>query len=140
MGSAEFEFGSVPKAFRAMAQRGRELETREMTFSGHPATPCGAAPGKPRTTKAWVIAPRDDFQELEPLLKEMAHANFSFSFQTKEVPYIQEGLFGKIDKGYKEKKTFWRESRYIGWFDLDNHWFLSKSKEQVDALLYLLGL
>jgi hypothetical protein len=142
MGSSEFEFGSVPKAFRAMALRGQkgELETREMTFYGHPATPRGDAPGKPRTTKAWVIAPKTDFPELEPLLKEMAHADFSFSFQTKEVPYIQEGLFGKIDKGYKEKKASWQESRYIGWFDLDNHWFLSKSKEQVDALLYLLGL
>jgi hypothetical protein len=139
MGSAEFEFGSVPKAFREMALRGAkgELELKVVVFEG---TPDGGTESQQEAAHALLLAPKSDVPELLPILEDLAKANIPSSYRTKEVPYIQQGLFGKMRPDRENRKKMVKvESEYIGWFDLDNHWFLTKSKEQMEALIYLLG-
>lgn len=143
MGSAEFEFGAVPKAFREMAKLGKQgLETSEVRFTGRAVGYGTSQAGQvePQEVTAWVLALKGSFSELEPILKELASTDFGHTFRTKEIPYVREGLFGKLEPEYRKKKPILKESRFIAWFDLDNLWFLTKSKEQLAALNWLLGL
>jgi len=145
MGSAEFEFGAVPKAFREMAQAGSrgELVETEITFSGNPSV-FGGNDAHPlatvRETKTWLLCPKNYVEFLRPLLQEMSQHDIANTFRTKEVPYLRKGLFGEISTNYKTDKLEWKTGNFVGWFDLDNLWFLTKDHSQLEAVKLLLGI
>lgn len=148
MGSAEFELGAIPKALRNLANLGKEgkLVEEQISFEGNPDMSFRAKgkPGadelnKPVLTTTWLLCPKEIREELIPTLKEMTKSN-SGPTRMKEAHYMQEGLFGGINQEYNTDKIIYQESRRIGWFDLENLWFLTRDKNQMTALKMLLGL
>lgn len=147
MGSAEFEFGAIPKSLNEMAEIGKagELTVMEFPIAGTPAVDrvkgevYSMGMVEPLGVTTYLICPTVLLEQAKAAILEFASNNFG-GRRTKEIVYMKTGLFGQLEKDRKTKKVTYEESQYLAWYDLDNHWFLTKSKEQADALAFLLGI
>ena len=144
MGSAEFEFGSIPEALRMMAALAANgtLVERQITLVGKPEVAISPLPevyNKESTRECTLLCRADQEDEVRKLLIELAsNGNYPENRRFKEPPYIRRGLFGYL-RNYRHAAKTMEENEFIGWMDLTNHWFLTSSKEQLAALKILLG-
>jgi len=148
MGSAEFEIGAIPKALQEMAELAQVggLVESEIVLSGKPSIECGLSGAKvdklaqSKQVKCWLLCPKEILEALKPVIAELCEQDIPASFRPLEIPYMRRGLFGRVFTPYRSKKPTFEEGEYVGWYDLDQHWFLTKSEDQMKALKILFGL
>jgi len=133
MGSAEFEFGAVPKSFRQMAAIKDELVTEVFEMVGTPETFSIAGPVPTIKAKVYLLCRKDQVDQLKADLEKFAKSNYKL--RCKETPKIKNGLFGEYDMDGKLKK-----SNVVAWFDLDNLWFLTTTVSHLASMKLLLGM
>lgn len=106
MGSAEFEFGGLPKSLRRVVTR---------TYTARPS-------GLSKDGKDLMLVCHSDAQhaQVKAWLPRMAARSVSL----KEHPYLKETLSGR-DEYIKD---------FCLWWDIDNDWFLCLNQDVADLL------
>jgi hypothetical protein len=142
MGSAEYEFGTIPRAFHTMASKIPELEETTLTISGKAHT-VGYIPDLPkdldivRNTTLHILCPKTLTETLHANLLSKGYNNW----RTKGYHCPDSTFFGEIQKPHpKKKKAEYTEGKLSGWFLVEETCFLTKNADQFQALKILLGL
>ena len=147
MGSSEFEWGALPKSLREMAELGKagQLITETMELIGvsyrrwRDEVPLNTPKEMlaEQIVEAWLICPAENVAEIKKYISIFSVKEPDF--RTKEFVGMQRGIFGEI---YQNRQTGEPELRrdYSGWYDLDNHWFLTTNQDQFKAIKILLGI
>lgn len=131
MGSAEFEFGEVPKAISKIAENINNYIAFEVPVKFSYKS---WADGKTKTgtRPVYVICPSDYRAEVVSRIRVKAlgeHSTSKNNFRTKESVGLDRSL---AEEKYSEK--------LIGWLELDNGYFFFKDKEAFDKTRELFGL
>jgi len=153
MGSAEFEFGEVPKALHAIIKNREDFMCGEITFKGTPYTTYDVPEGKKnrkfiekeaREVTTYFFCHRDIFNNVQDFIRKLRENERSFRF--KESTLFNGVLFPEEDFMYKRrvemKETpdtkFW--DRYVGWFDLGNCFMFFIDKETFENSKIMFGI
>jgi hypothetical protein len=122
MGSAEFEWGEVPKLLRAVSQQ----RTHFSPFKAQLTVRSSAVPkpSKKVTLVGWCRPQHR--QELARFLSDQAAGKDS-EYHIQERTCLQENCLDEFPA-------------ITGWLSLDNGWFVSQNAEQARQLAYLLGI
>lgn len=114
MGSAEFEFGAVPKSFQYIANNIKNYNTHELMI------------GK---EKVFVICQNDVTTEVDEVIKQLAKNKI----HTKESTNLDAAL--GLSKYYPREKC-----RTIGWLEIDNHFMFFTNEATFNKVAVLFGL
>lgn len=106
MGAAEFEFGSLPKSWQALAADAKELGPFELRLHAHPETP------------VYVLCRKKQREDVINILTELALDKL----RLKERAYFKEVL----DPKNKEQEF---PITTCGWYELNNGFFFFLDKE-----------
>lgn len=140
MGSAEFEFGAVPKAMHEIAKAhgdyvGAEIQVdaqeNEMDYSRRKFSKLQkerAIPRKTNKATIYVLCPLDWLPEITKRIREWAMEEPYH--KTKESINLQRALFPDSD--------YARD--YAGWLELDNGFFFFTDKEMYEKTRNLFGI
>lgn len=104
MGSAEFEFGALPKSLRAIEAL-MLLEDEDQQWNGHTET--GIRDGE-RALRIYGAFSDDEYDEYVAFLKRLRDPN--------ERVHLKE--VSNFEEGHRER---WKHSHTDFWWDLDNH-------------------
>jgi len=139
MGSAEFEFGALPKALNSIASSAEktELEAYAVEVSGKPSFEFSdrrlsfedkrkVADNHQIKTTVYVVARKELKQHIEQLLVELSSDNF----RGKERTAFCESVFGISPETYGD---------CVGWLELDNGFFFTKDFEMFQNFARLFG-
>jgi hypothetical protein len=151
MGAAEFEFGALPESYQELAKmvnEGVEFAVAELGITSlpvlyHPVIQI--APiipddiGGPQSRKVWLLAPRTIMDRVQEFVFKYATNDRCRDDNLKEFPHMQYGIFGTVRTD--DFETFRREGgRFSAWYDLNNHWFLTKSEKQLEVFKAAAGI
>lgn len=114
MGSAEFEFGAIPKCFQSMAKSIKEYSTHELVINKMPV---------------YVICKTDEADLIDERVKELAKDKI----RCKGWTAFNQAL--GLNK-YSKKE----DCRTIGWLELDNEFMFFVSKDAADKTAQIFGL
>ncbi|GAG28762.1 unnamed protein product, partial [marine sediment metagenome] len=127
MGSAEFEFGKVPKTLAAMLENSREytLLNIEVNFKASKFGETDVDEGK---APVWIICKGEDADEVEKRIRYYAVTDYNNPpYVTKEMVFLNSAL-----AGHREKLK--------GWFELDNGYMFFSDKEMFENFAKMLLL
>lgn len=138
MGSAEFEFGTVPAALKKTATSiesyiaGRmNLEASEIGFRKMNE---GRFNPPTENKTVYYFCHKDHQNNVMETIRALAKD--AFSIRLKELTYFDEALLDRIpDKRYAVDVDF----RPVGWFDLDNCYFFFTDEKMFRNTLALFG-
>lgn len=147
MGSAEFEFGALPKSLARMQEANYgDLQPQEVTFiySG-PTLPAVNRKVKKFVIKApevitgsklsfFYIGPPEYVKALREGFTKLAHNRYAF--QMKELMGVERTY--NLDPNYRGDPYRYSESVPVGWWDISNDW-MAFTKEEF-AFKFLEGL
>lgn len=137
MGSAEFEFGAVGEALRAIAGLRRELVTGRFEVEGAPEKDNRAdrPPPLPKTKAAvWYVCRPSDVEDLKAFF--IMQSDGVSNCVLKERTEIQRGLFGRVvhmglGKRRENRSGFVHQRGLnVAWLDIGNHWFATSNPDQ----------
>lgn len=135
MGSAEFEFGAVPKALRETFAKRDQYKRFTMDVSGLPVVSCrlpaGTAGLKPKSATLYGLAIPEHIEAIKTFVQDQTQERRT---RLKEMTYLQEGCFGLLGQNGKTA------SRTVGWFDIENHWLLTTDGVLLDGFGHLLQI
>ena len=103
MGSAEFEWGEIPRAFHELACLGKDglLTEIQMVLEGAPSldfrstdNPDAMKMALKREAVGWLLCPTEFLDDVKIVLDELAQSNLPKTFRPQEIPFMQRGLFG----------------------------------------------
>lgn len=114
MGSAEFEFGAIPKSFDSIAKHINEYSTHEISINDVPV---------------YIICVDDLKTEIDNRINEVAKNKV----RLKEWSGFPAAL--GLDK-YSKKE----DCRHIGWFDIDNKFLFFTDQTAFEKTAKLFGL
>lgn len=119
MGSAEFEFGALPKALKAIAADVDKLTVNTIeveTKNGN-------------VGMVFVIAREEQMDEVCDYISSKGYDEYDREFMTKESVRLQANIDG--DK-YSD--------RTVGWFELDNGYFFFTDKTMFQDVCQIFGI
>ena len=114
MGSAEFEFGAIPKCFQSMANRIKEYSTHEIIINKMPV---------------YIICETVNAELINERVKELAKNKI----RCKDWTSFNQAL--GLNK-YSKKE----DCRTIGWLELDNEFLFFVNKDAADKTAQIFGL
>lgn len=126
MGSAEFEFGSVPESIKAMLKNRSNLgvDTVTITYDAKSWAPEEVAQRSGKRT-LYIIGDKSDLPEIKQRIIDLA----GDKIQCKEVTYISKSC---AELGYG--------AAVRGWQDIDNHFMFFKSMKMFNEFRRFFGL
>ena len=152
MGSAEFEFGEVPRALHAIIKNREDFVCGEIKFKGEPYTTYDVPEGKQnrkfiekeaREVTTYFFCHKDIFGDVHDFLVKIREDEHSFSF--KEFVGFKEAMFPEENYSYKsgvENKRTPRDlyERYVGWLDLGNCFMFFVDEETFENSKIMFGI
>lgn len=144
MGSAEFEFGTVPECLQRMSRNRKKAVPFEHIIAGRPYCfhPEGKDFGDVQTVTLKGWCQKGDEDTVYEFLTAEAHGDVRNKYHLKERSAVQEGAFGLVEwDRSKDKKPNFRlkKGRVCGWLDVENDWFCGTDVRQMNNFAYLLG-
>jgi hypothetical protein len=113
MGSAEFEFGTIPKAFHDLARSSPTCHQFQITGSRKDWRVEG--PQKEKTVPVFLFCNEATASQAKGWVAELAKDDLGGKIRCKEIPYLNEGLFDP-------------KSHHMAWFDIDLLWVATTSQ------------
>jgi len=129
MGSAEFEWGAVPKSLKEIATNIKSYVSGEIEVVGK-STDYSSSPSKPVTQKAKVyyVCQNDDVEYVTEWIKKFADDN-KHNYRTKESVSLAIAI---CNEKYAD--------RYAGWHDIDNHYLFFTDRTMFEKFNELFGI
>jgi len=154
MGSAEFEFGSVPQCLSEIVERRAELTPFAVDITGTPDFYATAAEQPALHEEAskhqhkvrlegWCL--KGDEKNLADFIRKQAAGKID-QYRLKERTDMQAGCFGIVrypfanGKLQKNLKPEFRAPELSAWMDLNSLWFVSRDPQQTAGLKHLLEI
>jgi len=119
MGSAEFEFGALPKAFQKLLLHRVNNISSEITCTTQ----------KGNTAQVYIICKKDDLAEIQSYLQAKANDEYMKNLHTKE----HVGLQDVIDDSSRHRDV-------CGWIELDTCFMFFTDKDMFEKTKFLLGV
>lgn len=126
MGSAEFEFGALPKSFQYIAKNIDNYTTGRIDVTAMYEDWSSRAQGKTRQERkitknapVYYVCQKTDEQEVRVWIEKMARLDYlkkEDQFRTKEYIGLDKSITGQ-------------DSDIIGWHDIDNHYLFFTNEE-----------
>jgi len=146
MGSAEFEFGEVPKAFAAILDNRKDYISFEMTFKGkkykewvRPNKRKKLVDQPAREHQIYVFCHKDIKDSVEDFLKRLRKAEYGKGIRLKEGSLFKQVLFPEEDYDWKFKierkivtEVYLSYQMLQGWIDIDNYFMFFRDKEMYE--------
>lgn len=132
MGAAEFEWGAVPKALGALAERAEKLTAWTFTIPVAKVAPHWKERDKPAPegdATLYVIAPAEWRKEIEKRIRGWA---------AKPYEGLKEGT--RLDGVLRPPADDPYPTRTAGWLELDNGWFFFADEDMWRATAELFGV
>ena len=121
MGSAEFEFGAVPKALQKIAENAKKYITFSIEISNK---------------QIYIITQKEWKEETEKTIR--AFAKNDRDYRTKECVNLDVSINGHYPFGNKEKIPEHQLTQ--GWLELDNGYFFFINKDMFETTAKLFGI
>ena len=152
MGSAEFEFGEVPRALQAIVDHREDFVCGEIKFTGKPYQTYDVPEGKKnrkfieksaREATVYFFCHKNIFGDVHDFLVKIREDEHSFSF--KEFVGFKDAMFPEENYSYKsdvENKRTPRNlyDRYVGWLDLGNRFMFFIDKGTFESSKIIFGI
>ena len=121
MGSAEFEFGELPKCFRRIAQKGKEWICDEVSNKFSVKTSFKNYSKMSGEATIYIYAPKDKMDDIKDYIKK--------AIKDEYCVHLKEGL--RLHNSCLESLND-KDVRIRGWVDIENDYFFFIDKEMRD--------
>lgn len=121
MGSAEFEFGSLPKSLKEMCSK---ITQFSVTMVKDVANYKGQ--------RLCLICTPDQVEDITKFFKAETN-RYSREYRLKEYSGISEAVSGKDSRGIPIKEGGWDCVEF--WWDIDNNWMACFGKENAETVM-----
>lgn len=133
MGSAEFEFGALPEAFRRMAQQQLDVRIIEIAEDDVAPPPSYRTPIEPIEDHTYdgtlvLIGAKDDLDEIETRIRTWATEPFN--------PKLKEST--RLASALRPSNRW--DIEIVGWFELDNGFMFFTDREMADNVTQAFGI